>query len=156
MWYKNILWILTRYFSVFAPSCFHCQCVLVGVNLYTIAINFIKHNQPEKTADIWRRHQRFPREVTSEKRTQKFSTDDAWIWLDETDFQPIRSSTQIWVVTRHQGGISVLVSQTPFLIETRGGVAKCGLFSPAFRTFCKQSWVRLYIRPFRWIHDISL
>ena len=26
--------------------------------------------------------------------------------------QPIRSTTQIWVVTRHQYGISVLVSQT--------------------------------------------
>ena len=29
-------------------------------------------------------------------------------------FQPIRSSTQIWVVTRHQYGTSALVSQTSF------------------------------------------
>ena len=35
---------------------------------------------------------------------------------------PIRSSTWIWVVTRHQYGISALVSQTSF----RG---KCRLFS---------------------------
>ena len=28
--------------------------------------------------------------------------------------QPIRSTTQIWVVTRHQYGISVLLSQTSF------------------------------------------
>ena len=28
--------------------------------------------------------------------------------------QPIRSITQIWVVTRHQYGISALVSQTSF------------------------------------------
>ena len=29
-------------------------------------------------------------------------------------FQPIRSTTQIWIVTRHQYGISALLSQTPF------------------------------------------
>ena len=34
-------------------------------------------------------------------------------------------STQIWVVTRHQYGISVLVSQTSFREETSGDVTKC-------------------------------
>ena len=43
--------------------------------------------------------------------------------------QPIRNATQIWVVTRHQYGISVLVSQTSFHRETVGGIAKCCLFS---------------------------
>ena len=33
--------------------------------------------------------------------------------------QPIRSSTQIWVVTRHQYGISAHVAQTSFSGETR-------------------------------------
>jgi len=42
--------------------------------------------------------------------------------------QPIRSTTQIWVVTRHQYGISALVSQTSFGEETNGGIAKCRLF----------------------------
>ena len=42
--------------------------------------------------------------------------------------QPIRSTTQIWVVTRHQYGISALVSQTSFGGETSGSVAKCRLF----------------------------
>ena len=51
-------------------------------------------------------------------------------------FQPIRSTTQIWVVTRHQYGISALVSLTSFLGETDGGVAKCRLFSQAMAT-CK-------------------
>ena len=32
---------------------------------------------PEKTADIWRRYQWFPRQMTSEKQAQKFHTDDA-------------------------------------------------------------------------------
>ena len=44
--------------------------------------------------------------------------------------QPIRSTTQIWVVTRHQYGISVLVSQTSYFAGKliSGGVAKCQLF----------------------------
>ena len=45
--------------------------------------------------------------------------------------QPIRSTTKIWAVTRHQYGISALVSQTSFHGETSGGVAKCRLFSQA-------------------------
>ena len=40
--------------------------------------------------------------------------------------QPIRSTTQIWVVTRHQYGISALVSETLFGGETRGNVANFG------------------------------
>ena len=43
--------------------------------------------------------------------------------------QPIWSTTQIWVVTRHQDRISALVSQTSFGGETSGGVAKCRMFS---------------------------
>ena len=48
--------------------------------------------------------------MTSEKRAQKYHTDDA-------------------LVTRHQYGISALVSQTLFRGETIGGVPKCRLFS---------------------------
>ena len=51
-----------------------------------------------------------------------------------TDFillQPIRSTTQIWVVTRHRYGISAHDSQERFRGETSGGVAKCRLFSQA-------------------------
>ena len=52
-------------------------------------------------------------------------------WLKEVPhaLRPIRSTIQIWVVTRHQYGISALVSQTSFRGETVGGVAKCRLFS---------------------------
>ena len=38
---------------------------------------------------------------------------------------------QIWVVTRHQYGISVLVSQTSLREETSGGIVICRLFSHA-------------------------
>ena len=37
----------------------------------------------------------------------------------------------MWVVTRHQYGISTLVSQTPFRGETSVGLAGRWLFSPA-------------------------
>ena len=45
--------------------------------------------------------------------------------------QPIRSTTQIWIVMRHQYGISALVSQMSFGWETSGSVAKFWLFSQA-------------------------
>ena len=49
----------------------------------------------------------------------------------ENLIQPIRSTTQTWVVTRYQYGISALVSQTSFGGETSSSVAKCRLFSQA-------------------------
>ena len=56
-------------------------------------------------------------------------------WLKQISFatRPIRSTTQIWVVTRHQYGISSLVSQTPFggEFETSGGGLKYRLFFQA-------------------------
>ena len=54
-------------------------------------------------------------------------------WFKQISFatRQIRSTTQIWVVTPHQYGISALVSQTSFGGETSGSVAKCRLFSQA-------------------------
>ena len=50
-------------------------------------------------------------------------------WLKQISHaaRPIRSTTQIWIVTRHQYGISALISQTSFGGETSDGVVKCGL-----------------------------
>ena len=54
-------------------------------------------------------------------------------WLNQISYpaRPIRSTTQIWVVTRYQYGISAFGSQTSFDRETSGSVAKCWLFSQA-------------------------
>ena len=60
-------------------------------------------------------------------------------WVSASDWschvgiliQLIRSTTQIWVVTHHQYGISVLVSQTSFGGDTSGSIPKCRLFSQA-------------------------
>ena len=58
--------------------------------------------------------------MKSEKRAQKFHTDDASLPMDSASdwscrmgnlIQPIRSTTQIWIVTRHPG-IAALVFQT--------------------------------------------
>ena len=83
------------------------------------------------------------RAMTSEKRTQKFHTVDVslpksgWcFWLvvhAENLLQPIRSTTQIWVVTHRQYGISALVFQTSFRAETSDGVAKCSSWFSCFR-----------------------
>ena len=67
--------------------------------------------------------------MTSEKRGQKFhhlmtrhypDLGSASDWLNQISHpaRPIRGITQIWVVTRHQYGISALVSQTSFRGET--------------------------------------
>ena len=45
--------------------------------------------------------------------------------------QPIKNTTQIWVVMHYRYGISVLISQMSFGRETSGSVAKCQLFSQA-------------------------
>ena len=52
-------------------------------------------------------------------------------WLVEANLQPIRSTSQIWVVTRHQYEVSTLVPRTLFRGETSGDVAKWRLFSQA-------------------------
>ena len=58
------------------------------------------------------------------------SASDWSCWVGKL-IQPIRNTTQIWVVMRHQYGISALVSQTSFGRKTSGGVAKCRLLSQA-------------------------
>ena len=46
-----------------------------------------------------------------------------WLCRVVNLLQPIRSTTQIWVVTRHQYGISAVLTQMSFRGETSGGVA---------------------------------
>ena len=93
-----------------------------------------------KTADISRRHHWFPSEMRSEERGQKFHTDDVSLvrsgygasdWLKQISpaARPIRSATQIWVVPRHQCGISALVLRTLFFGESSDSVANFGRFS---------------------------
>ena len=63
-----------------------------------------------------------------------------WSCSEVNFLQPIRSTTQIRVVTGNQYGISVLVSQTSFRGETSGGVAKCRLFSQPILAAVKNTY----------------
>ena len=47
-----------------------------------------------------------------------------WSYCAENLIQPIKGTTQIWVMTRHQYGISALVSQRSFGGESSGSVTK--------------------------------
>ena len=58
------------------------------------------------------------------------STSD-WLKQVSQAALPTGRTTQIWVVTRHQFGISALVSQTSIRGEASGGVAKCRPLSQA-------------------------
>ena len=58
-----------------------------------------------------------PRSDRSEERAKKFHTDDAsktCFWLVEAAVRPIRRTTLIWIVTRHQCDIFALVPETSF------------------------------------------
>ena len=66
-----------------------------------------------------------------------------WQCRERKFLQPIKSSTQIWVVTRHQYGISALVPQTSFRGET--SVVLASRMSTAFSGYNK----RFFIFPYR-------
>ena len=63
-------------------------------------------------------------------------------WLNQISHaaRPIRRTTHIWVVMRHQYGISELVSQTSFGGKTSGSFAKCRLFSQTKRLIIKTAY----------------
>ena len=72
-------------------------------------------------------------ETSAEMTRRYLDLGSASDWLKQISYaaRPIRSTTQIWVVTRNQYGISAFVSQTSFGRETSGSVTKCRLFSQA-------------------------
>ena len=87
--------------------------------------------------------------MISEQRLQKYHTDGVlllrlgkcfWLVMQREKFSS-KSNTHMCVVTRHQYGISALVSQTSFRREISGGIVKCRLFflrlsSSSFLAFC--------------------
>ena len=64
------------------------------------------------------------------KRNLSLLTSPDAVPLSHKQFQPITSTSPIWVVTRHQYGISALLSEMSFGGETGGGVVNSAwLFS---------------------------
>ena len=99
-------------------------------------------SQPDKTADILDAITGFPAKwlIRNDRRNSVLMTrrypdlggaSDLSFRAARNLLQPIRNTIWIWVVTRHQYGISALVSQTTFRGETSRGVAKFWLFSQA-------------------------
>ena len=97
----------------------------------------LDHNKirPEETAYIWRRYYCMvspPNDVweTSAEIPYWWHVSN---WLKQISHaaRPIRSTTQMWEVTRPQYRISALVSQASFGRETSGSVSNCRLYSQA-------------------------
>ena len=79
----------------------------------------------------------FSREMTSEKRAQKFHTDDvslskSWLCREGNLLQQIRSTAQIWIVSGHQHGIPA-VSRSSDVIPWK---TSCGV-----RCFLRLGWL---------------
>ena len=115
-----------------------------------IFINYQQHSQQKKKPKFLQHRHWFPNEKRSEEPVKKFHTDDpdldsASNWLkqisllqDQSDalprsgqcfcksccernqLQPIRSTSQIWVVMYHQQGFYAVFPQTSFHRETSG------------------------------------
>ena len=112
---------------------------------------------PEKTADISRRHHWFPAKwrLRNERRNSILRTryypdlgraSDRLKQISNVA-RPITSTTaQIWVVTRHQYGISALVSQTSFPGDLKAVLASwnvgCFLRLISYRFFMCQTLVQ--------------
>ena len=97
----------------------------------------LDHNKitPEETAYIWLRYYCMvsPPNDVWETSAEILYWWRASNWLEQISHaaRPIRSTTQMWEVTRPQYRISVLVSQASFGGETSGSVSKCRLYSQA-------------------------
>ena len=91
----------------------------------------------KKTADTtgfsakWRLRNRRRNSVLMRHHYPELGNASDWSYTEVNLLQPIRSTTQIWIMTRRQYGISELVSQTSFRGETSGGAVKCRRFSQA-------------------------
>ena len=86
---------------------------------------------PEKTADILWSYHWFPSEMTSNCRECHYpDLDSTSDWLKQISLvaQPIKTTTQIWVVTHYQHVISALILQKSFCEQAIGGIAKYALF----------------------------
>ena len=79
----------------------------------------------------WRLRNKCRNSILMKRHYPDLGSASDWLCRVGNLIQPIRSTTQIWVVMCHQYGISALVSQTSFGRETSGSIAKCQLFSQA-------------------------
>ena len=96
----------------------HLEKSLNSVNSFTLGR--AKHSGSDREC----KYRYFP---FSDPLSDQGSASD-WLCHLGNLFQPIRSTTQIWVVKCYQYGISVLISQMSFLKGNSGSIVKCQLF----------------------------
>ena len=99
---------------------------------------------------------RFPRQMTSEKRAQKFHTDDASVPRSGKSFWLVVPRRKFYSTNQKQYSDlcsdassvwdSVLVSWTSFGGETGGSASKCRLFSQARRWQCRSKFIENFIK----------
>ena len=80
---------------------------------------------PLVSPPIWRLRNKRRNSILMTRHYPDLGGASDWSCQVENLIQAMRGTTQIWLVTCHQYGISVLVSQTSFGGETSGGVTKC-------------------------------
>ena len=113
----------------------------------------------------WRLRNDFRNSILMTCHNPDLGSASDWSCRERNLPQPIRSAIQIWVVTRHQYGISAGVPQTSFRSETSRGVAKCRLFSQAstgfkvyfcwrFLKIAREKETEKQIAPSRHFHDL--
>ena len=121
------------------PQIFCLQVILLKMKQQQHDINLRRTRKKIRVPDgIWTHDPPWSSQVIFPRYSlalfSSFSIPPHWSWLVGNLLQPIRSTSQIWVVTRHQFGIPRLVSQTLFRGATSGGVEKSRLYSPATRS----------------------
>ena len=102
------------------------HCPFTGRYGILSPVYYLERSQPN---DVWVTSAE--NSILMTRRYQDLGSASEWSCPMGNLIQPIRSTTQIWVMTRHQYGTSALVSQTSFGGETSGSVAKYRLFSQA-------------------------
>ena len=102
------------------------HCPFTGRYGILSPVYYLERSQPN---DVWGTSAE--NSILMKRRYQDLGSASDWSCRVGNLIQPIRRTTQIWVVMRHQYGISALVSQTSFGGKTSGSVAKCRLFSQA-------------------------
>ena len=107
--------------------------IFVSFSFVTVILGLIGHKRNPDSGFLakWRQRNERRNSILMTRHYPDLGSASDWLNQISHAARPIRSTAQIWVVTRHQYGISALVSQTSFGGETSGSVAKCRLFSQA-------------------------
>ena len=121
MWISHIIWGRSRWEIVNGLTIveMHLICFTDGRNGKQFKLNSLR-KQPtfgDATTGLpakWRLRNERRNSILMTRHYPDLGSASHWLNQISHVARPIRSTTQIWAVTRHQYGISALVSQTSF------------------------------------------